>query len=102
MVTMIGRPPERALLGGGLSQESHEKLKSARSFESPVREVTMIKPCDREHAQVIHPHAKSHPFPRKGRGDRESERQHMNRDERNRTGRVNLFNLLSAHIFSLI
>lgn len=50
---MMRTPPKGAFLCAGLSQKCQEELKSAARLVRAVREISMISPRDREHANPI-------------------------------------------------
>ncbi len=53
VVAMMSRPPKRSALDGRGSPEREYELRWARGFESPVREVSVIKTGDGEHPDEI-------------------------------------------------
>jgi hypothetical protein len=46
---VMGSPPKRTALDRRIARNRGQKLRPARGFESPVREITMIEAGDREH-----------------------------------------------------
>ena len=53
MMAVLGRPPENALLGGGLGQEREQELERAARGVSPMRKVAVVTRADGEHPQPV-------------------------------------------------
>jgi hypothetical protein len=53
VVAVLGGPPENALLGAALSEESQTELKHPTGGVGAVREVAVISRADREDAQPV-------------------------------------------------
>ena len=53
MVPVEGRPPEGALLAGGLGQQGQQELRKPPQAEAPVPEIAMVAGGDPEHPDAV-------------------------------------------------
>jgi hypothetical protein len=56
VVSMVGSPPDRALLSGGRSEKCQDKLKETTCLIRPVREIAVVDPGDCKHAEHVQRH----------------------------------------------
>src|SRR4029079_82315 len=60
---VVGRPPEDALLRGGVGQDRHHQLERPRGLERPVREIAVVRDADPDHARDVEAERERQPAP---------------------------------------
>src|ERR1700733_12142299 len=81
MMPMMGRPPQRALLGRRAPQKSEAKLEPAARLVTPMGEVAMKSTGDAELPDEEHKGTKRHGF-QVNSGPKHRKTSHVNRDKK--------------------
>src|SRR5262245_6950125 len=83
VIAVMRRPPDRALLGGGLRQERQTELPEPVELVGAMAEIPVVAARDAEHAKKVGPGTETDQRPgRPERGQNRKEDQRMHDDER--------------------